>query len=239
LTSEWEAYRWGPVSTRDPASGLLDDEGYFHRRSEMVQAQADAEAVQRELAAQVEHAIRAGIDVTHLDTHMGTVAHPQFVAGYVQLALQHRVPLLMMRWDEAGWRELSLDAEMAALAAGLAKQLEAQGLPLLDAVTGLPLEEHPEDRVAAAMRAFHALEPGLTHFIIHPACDTPELRAITRSWRSRVADYRVFTSERLRQQMRCAGVQTIGYRELRDLMRSAGQGGRAHGRLQRIRGGRR
>jgi hypothetical protein len=29
LTSEWDSYRWGPISTRDPASGLIDDEGYF------------------------------------------------------------------------------------------------------------------------------------------------------------------------------------------------------------------
>ena len=40
LTCEWDTYRWGPLSTRDPASGLLDDEGYFHRRSEDVQAHA-------------------------------------------------------------------------------------------------------------------------------------------------------------------------------------------------------
>ena len=31
LTSEFDSYRWGPVSTSDPASGLLDDEGYFPR----------------------------------------------------------------------------------------------------------------------------------------------------------------------------------------------------------------
>ena len=31
LTSEWERYRWGPISTRAVASGLLDDQGYFHR----------------------------------------------------------------------------------------------------------------------------------------------------------------------------------------------------------------
>jgi len=31
LTSEWDRYRWGPISTRDPASGLLDEEGYFYR----------------------------------------------------------------------------------------------------------------------------------------------------------------------------------------------------------------
>src|SRR5918911_5650880 len=31
LNAEWESYRWGPVSTRDPESGLLDANGYFHQ----------------------------------------------------------------------------------------------------------------------------------------------------------------------------------------------------------------
>jgi hypothetical protein len=34
LTCEWDDYRWGPISTRDYASGLLDAEGYLHRTSE-------------------------------------------------------------------------------------------------------------------------------------------------------------------------------------------------------------
>src|SRR5512137_730397 len=73
LTSEWDSYRWGPISTRDPASGMIDDDGYFYRRSEPVQECADPEAVLVELQAQVERALKAGIDVTHVDTHMGTV----------------------------------------------------------------------------------------------------------------------------------------------------------------------
>ena len=36
LTSEWETYRWGPISTRDPASGLLDEQGFFHKSSQVV-----------------------------------------------------------------------------------------------------------------------------------------------------------------------------------------------------------
>ena len=37
LTSEWADYRWGPTSTCDPTSGLLDADGYMHRgRAAMV-----------------------------------------------------------------------------------------------------------------------------------------------------------------------------------------------------------
>ena len=29
LNSEWDAYRWGPISTADKATGLIDEEGYL------------------------------------------------------------------------------------------------------------------------------------------------------------------------------------------------------------------
>ncbi len=219
LTSEWDHYRWGPISTRDPVTGLLDGEGYFHRRSEGVQAQGDAAAVQGELEAQVARALAAGVDVTHLDTHMGTVAHPRFVAGYVQLALQHRLPAMIPRLDEAGWRALGMDGEMPALATRFVTELEAQGMPLIDHVVGLPLEEEPGDRLALARQQLGALPPGLTHFVIHPAAETPELRAITRSWRSRVADYEVFRRPEMKAWVRGEGLHVVGYRALRGLLR--------------------
>ncbi len=37
LNSEWDGYRWGPISTQNTESGLLDDEGYFYRRQPPVQ----------------------------------------------------------------------------------------------------------------------------------------------------------------------------------------------------------
>jgi len=219
LTSEWEGYRWGPISTRDPTPGLMDEAGYFHRDVEPVQRQAEPAAVQAELEAQVARALANGIDVTHIDTHMGAVAHPRFIPGYVQLAQQHNLPFLILRLDEAGWRAAGLDGETAAFAARFAAWLEEQGLPLLDHLhRGLPLDQ-PEDRVERAKRAFDSLLPGLTHFVLHPAQDTPELRAITPDWRSRVADYRAFTSPELRDYVRDAGIHVIGYRALRDVVR--------------------
>jgi predicted glycoside hydrolase/deacetylase ChbG (UPF0249 family) len=227
LTSEWDSYRWGPISTRDPASGLLDQEGYFYRRSEGAQAHADSAAVQLELESQVGRALGAGIDVTHVDTHMGTVAHPKFVYGYVQLALQHGLPTMIPRLDEAGWRALGMGGEIALLAAQFVAELEAQGVPLVDHVAGLPLVDEPGDRLSLAKREFDALPPGLTHFVIHPAAGTPELRAITSAWRSRVADYELFRSEELRDYVRHTGVQVIGYRALRDLMPTIRNGQRS------------
>jgi predicted glycoside hydrolase/deacetylase ChbG (UPF0249 family) len=219
LNCEWSTYRWGPVSTRDPASGLMDEEGYLHRTQEAVQQQASPEAVQAELEAQVAKALAGGIDVTHVDTHMGTVAHPTFIPAYVELAREHNLPFLMVRLDEAGWRAAGMDDETAAFAAQFVLGLEEQGVPMLDHLNlGLPLDRD-EDRVELAKREFESLLPGLTHFILHPACDTPELRAIGSDWRARVADYKAFASPELLAHVKALGIHVIGYRALRDLMR--------------------
>ena len=58
----------------------------------------------------------------------------------------------------------------------------------------------------------------MTHFILHPSVDTPELRAIAPDWRSRVGNYQTFLSEELRDYVRSTGVQVIGYRDLQRIM---------------------
>lgn len=218
LTSEWDGYRWSPLSTRDQTGGLIDAEGYFHRSTETVQEQGEPDAVRREIEAQVERALAAGIDVTHIDSHMGAVFHPRFLASYIEIAWKHRIPPLLVRKDEAGLREMGVDAELAAFFADQLQALEAQGLPMVDDLHGMPLEE-PDERLEQVKEALDALDAGITHFIIHPAQDSPELRAIAPDWAGRVADYRAFSSEALRAYIRQSGIHVIGYRALRDLMR--------------------
>jgi predicted glycoside hydrolase/deacetylase ChbG (UPF0249 family) len=217
LTSEWKTYRWGPLSTRDPASGMIDEEGCFYRQSELVQEHGDPAAVALELDAQVKRASAAGIVPTHVDTHMGSVAHPKFMNSYVQLAMQYHLPPMLFRLDEVGWRATGLDAEFAKMAAAFMQQLEASGLPLLDALGGMPLDTD-ENRLERTKQMLSDLQPGITHFIIHPSKDTPELRAITPDWRCRAADYQDFMNEELRQHIQKIGLHVIGYRALKELM---------------------
>ncbi len=228
LTSEWEAYRWGPLSTRDPASGLLDEQGYFYCTAEEAQKYGDPEAVQVEMNAQMQRAIAAGIYPTHADTHMGAVVHMKFMQSYIQLALEYQVPPMMLRLDEAGWQAINeehagaaLDEGAIALAVQMVATLEEMGIPLLDAIRHLHLDGDPGERMRLAKQTFSSLQPGVTHFIIHAAKDTPELRAIAPDWACRVADYETFMQEELRDHIQNAGIQVIGYRTLQELMQAS------------------
>jgi predicted glycoside hydrolase/deacetylase ChbG (UPF0249 family) len=223
LTCEYRSYRWGPISTRQPASGLMDEEGYFHFDHRGVQTHAAPEAAAGEMAAQLARARAAGIDVTHIDTHQLSAYHPRFLAAYTNLAVDNSVPLMLPRLDAVGWQAtgqalgLPFDPDMARLLEQVGQDLEARGVPLLDHVTRLPLNR-PENRVAQARQMFESLPAGLTHLVLHPAIDTPELRAIAPDWPGRVADYQAFTSPELREYVRRLGLQIIGYRELRSVL---------------------
>jgi predicted glycoside hydrolase/deacetylase ChbG (UPF0249 family) len=227
LTSEWDTYRWGPLSTRDPGTGLIDAQGYFPRLAHQVQQHADPDAVRVELKTQIEWAQSAGMHPTHADTHMGTVAHEKFMQGYLQTAIQFQLPPMMLRLDEAGWRKVAVDHEGADFDQGAidliiqtVNTLEEMGVPLLDHIYGMPLDSDPEQRLEETQVAFSNLRPGITHFIIHAARDTPELRAIAPDWRCRVADYETFLKDELRRHIEEIDVQVIGYHDLQKLMTS-------------------
>ena len=218
LTSEWETYRWGPISTRDPKSGLMDEQGFFHKKSEGVWQHANPEAAINELDQQIQRALQAGMNLTHIDTHMGSIAHPAILPGYVQLAIKYGLPPMIPRMTaEELIARPDVDDQAAEMAAGLIHTLEEMGLPLLDGLSGLELVDSSE-RFEQAKVALQALKPGLTHFIIHPSKDTPELRKITKSWDCRVADYDTFMSEATRDFIKNEGIQVIGYRALKEIM---------------------
>ncbi len=218
LNAEWDAYRWGPVSTRDPKSGLLDKDGYLHQEPDAVYEAATEEAVATELNAQVERALEAGIDVTHIDSHMGTIVHSKFVQSYLQAGMSRLIPNMLPRASAQGFAMMGIDAQAQAIYAPILQQLEAQGLPMLDGLFSMPLE-HDNDHIGLAKKILSEIPVGISHFILHPSIDTPELRAICPDWKARVANYNAFMSDELKDFIKESGIQLIGYRAIREAMR--------------------
>lgn len=218
LNAEWESYRWGPVSTRDQATGLLDADGYFHQWHPGVYQNAKPEAVAVEVNAQIEKALKAGIDVTHVDSHMGTIMNPMFVESYIKAGASRLLPNMLPRLDAAGMNMMGMSAEEKMKYMPLMEQFEAMGIPMVDGILGMPLE-HDHDHIGVAKKLFGELPIGITHFIFHPSIDTAELRSIAPDWRARVANYNAFMSDELKQFIESQDVKLIGYRALREAMR--------------------
>src|SRR3954466_15913486 len=91
LNAELDTYRWGPITH---APSLLDGDGGFPRTIEDVWEHADVDEVRRELRAEVGRAILWGFDISHLDSHMGTLQlKPEFFDVYLELAVEFGLPL--------------------------------------------------------------------------------------------------------------------------------------------------
>ena len=94
VNAEYELYRWGPITH---APSLLGGDGGFPRTMEDVWDHADLDEVRRECRAQIERAILWGFDVSHLDSHMGTLQlRPEFFDVYLDLAVEFGLPLRMV-----------------------------------------------------------------------------------------------------------------------------------------------
>ena len=203
LTSEWETYRWGPI-THSPS--LLDGDGGFPRTVEDAWDHADSDEVRKECRAQIERAIYWGFDVSHLDSHMGTLQlRPEFFDVYLEMAVEFRLPLRM--------------------AGASAQRLVGFPYRTLAADEGVVFPDHfVLANVGSRKRiekALFDLRPGVTEMYVHPAVDTDELRASHPDWPGRVDDFALITRDAaFRDLVERSGARLIGFRELRELQRA-------------------
>ncbi len=204
LNAEWDTYRWSPITS---APSLLDGDGGFPRTVTDTWDHADLDEVRRELRAQVERAILWGFDISHLDSHMGTLQlRPEFFDVYLDLAVEFALPL---RLSGASTEKL-IGFPFRQLAAD-------EGVVFPDHFIHVPGVGSRN----AIERALFDLRPGVTELYAHPATDTPELRAIAPDWAARVDDLHLLTSDAaIRAMVERSGVKLIGFKALRDAMRA-------------------
>lgn len=209
-TSEWSGLKWGPVAGRTIVPGLVDPQGYLWPDVERVYKNATPEQAAIEARAQIRKALDAGIDVTHLDSHMGALqyADPYFQV-YRALAREFNLPIRM------GSQET-----LAAFGGGHQRaQLDGDGIVYTDyLIHGGRQKGEAVD--AYWRRMLEGLRPGVTELYIHAALAGEEMQAVTHSWKDRAAEFELFTNDAsIRALLDRKGVRRIGYRALRDLQR--------------------
>jgi predicted glycoside hydrolase/deacetylase ChbG (UPF0249 family) len=218
-TSEWMKYRWGPVAPREQVLGLIDPEGYLWHEIPDVYAHGSPEAALIEGRAQVRRALAAGVDVTHLDSHMGTLQlNPEYVPIYLQLAVEFDLPVRMASQEtmaRQGHPEIR-------------GQFGAKGIVSPDYFVYEELKEEKNDVKGFWLKVVKNLKPGVTELYIHAGLPNEELKAITGSWSTRSQEFETFThDEEMKQLVADQKITLIGYRPLRDLQRKERQEAKA------------
>lgn len=211
LNSEWENYRWGPVAGAGAVPSLVDELGYLARDIDVLQTRSTRSDVERELRAQIDRAKKAGIDVTHLDAHMGAlmVTKPEFLQTMFELAAEQGLPVRIDR-DDMSKRTTHAAPLAWAASHGL---LSPEAHVYLWSAT---LEETPR----YWKLALDKVRPGfVTEIIVHANQATDEASATATDWLRRAADAEFLASADLRDALRARGITLVSYRALRDLQR--------------------
>ena len=217
LTSEWPLYRWGPISTVDRASGLIDEQGSFPRNCLLLRPQVDAKAAEVEFRAQIDRALDAGVDVTHLDTHMGAAVLPELVDVFIRLGREYRLPIFLPRELDSFTGVLKMGEVPAGLYEDRVAQMEDEGVPVFDRFRMTPWVALPEAE-AKYREMIESLPAGVTYFGLH--CNTPgDIETIVPPRAHfRTDEYKLFKSGKPMRWAREAGIRTVGMREVRELL---------------------
>jgi len=222
LNSEKQHYKWRPLTSPSRAAGLTDEFGYFWPDVATTRRKAAPQAVETELRAQIDTAYRAGIDVTHLDAHMGAALSPEFCDIYVRLGLEYRLPVLLTRTLSAyAPNDNLVGVTEEAFQRGVT-MARSKGFAIFDAAIQTTWGRHRSKSIEPAYKALvEGVREGLTFFCLH--FNAPgELELIEpRSAYIRTEEYELFRDQGFRDWLGAQDIDIIGMRPLREDLRAA------------------
>lgn len=105
LIGEWQGYRWRPVLPYDKVSSLVDEDGNLYRHpDDLFAAEPSLSEVEAEFRAQIELALKRGVNVQYLDTHyLGYTSYPGIEDVFKKLGREYNLPISGMM-DETRMR---------------------------------------------------------------------------------------------------------------------------------------
>jgi hypothetical protein len=211
LNAEWDQFKWGGVTSSDQIKSLLDSNGYFYASVEELGKKVNATEAEKELKAQIDRVIAAGIHLTHLDTHMGSVmSNPALTQIYLDLSNEYHLPVLLPR------------SYLSWLPANIAKSLENK-LFLTDNVFILGQSQITGKWIDPYKKAILEMKPGLNEIIVHLAIDNDEMKAICKGHESygsawRQHDLDMVLSTEFKDLLKANQIVLIGWHDVLKVM---------------------
>ena len=220
MTSSLPEALVGPVSPIAEVASLVDAAGKFHLDRDQFFLGANPEEAHREATAQIERALADGIDVTHIDSHEGTMQlRPEFADLYLGLAAKFRLPLRM------GSRAL---LEQIGLGDGWIERARRLCLQFTDNFVYLPIDGFAalSEKHHYMCRLLQHLPLGVTELYFHPADPRHEDRTHQANredrniWSIREWDYSILVSPEFQSLIKEQEIKLISFAPIRDLMRA-------------------
>jgi len=197
LTSEWDNVKWRPLTD---CPSLRTADGYFYPmvfpnpnypKMSIRENEWKIEDVEKELRAQIETALKHIPRISHISSHMGcTRLSDEVRALEKKLAKEYKIDIDL---QELGVSSVGYDGPKTTSA----------------------------EKIASVIKMLNKLEKGKTYvFVEHPGLDNDELKGISHIGYENVAADRqgvtdVFTSDKVKAEIRKLGIELVSYKDLR------------------------
>ncbi|MET3852101.1 polysaccharide deacetylase family protein [Paenibacillus sp. OAE614] len=224
LTSEFDALRWSSL-TGHPS--LHDAEGKQYRTVREFELGAETGAVVKEIDAQYERVKQAGIRISHVDNHMGSLYGMETGRSLLPQTFwkisRWGLPSRFFRYihpDDPLLRSLSGIERPVAKAAALA---DTFGVPIPDYLLSHPfglVEGETYDSFKRSIIAkLYALPEGVSETYIHPGAEDAWMLANIPQWEKRVWEFRLPFDDDFAYGLKDAGVELTHYGYVQEHLR--------------------
>ncbi len=134
LNSEWQHYKWGPVAGAGTVPSLVDENGYFFPTRDLFYSNnPKLHEIELELRAQIERAMRTGVEFKYIDFHMGAArSRPEYLEICERLGSEYGLALsgFMGETFAPGIYAVSVDMKQDSLIS-MIRHLEPGGVYVL------------------------------------------------------------------------------------------------------------
>ncbi len=208
LTSEWKYYKWDGVASSDKISSLLNEEGVMYDKVIDVVTNAELAEVEIEIRAQIDKAIKSGIPVSHLDSHMGTLfATPDLFRLYVRLGNEYKLPVMIPGARiPPSW---NIDSLLGPINYPLDKLIM--------------MGQKADDWQTMYDSMIDQVIPGLNEIIIHAGYDDAEMQAVMvdhpdfgATWRQNDLNY--VLSDHYKEKLEKSNIKLVSWRQVREAL---------------------
>lgn len=218
LTCESSSYSWGSVTAAEEVPSLLDRRGRLWRSSQMVAQHVKVEEADRELRAQIDRALEAGIEISHLDNHMWSLlTRPDLIHLYVQLSLDYDLPIRYRKTEKMPINQQNeFGGNLLVAYTEEGRRLKQFNMPIYDFVESNNYDASPEQKRNYFLKTIRELPPGVSEILIHCAYKIEGQGAAPHVER-RAMDAAFFQSPEAADTIRRYGIRIIDWKEFRKL----------------------
>lgn len=217
LTNETRRFTWGPLLPPDESTSLRAPDGHFWRNSTQVAEHAKLSEVEKELRAQIDKVLAAGIKISHLDNHMySLLGREDLIKLYVKLGLEYDLPVRFRRVDTMPLKQRGeFVGGLLDVYAEAGRTLDAHQMPIFTFAESDNYDASPDEKRNHFLNAVRNLPEGVTEFVIHcgmTGVEGPEPPYVS----GRMEDFRVFQSPEMLLEVNRLGISTLNWQEFRE-----------------------